>query len=44
MQWGPVPFFSKDGKPTYSTINARAESVRAKAINNVKNNAPELLA
>jgi putative SOS response-associated peptidase YedK len=31
MQWGLVPWFSKDGKPTYSTINARAESVRNSA-------------
>lgn len=25
MQWGLVPWFSKDGNTTYSTINARAE-------------------
>ena len=25
MQWGLVPWFSKDGKTSYSTINARAE-------------------
>jgi putative SOS response-associated peptidase YedK len=29
MQWGLVPYFSKDGKLSYSTINARAEGVRA---------------
>jgi putative SOS response-associated peptidase YedK len=31
MQWGLVPWFSKDGKPSYSTINARAESVQTNA-------------
>lgn len=27
MRWGLVPFWSKDGKAGYSTINARAETV-----------------
>ncbi len=27
-KWGLIPFFSKDGKSSYSTINARAETVR----------------
>ena len=31
MQWGLVPWFSRDGKPSYSTINARAEGVRSAA-------------
>ena len=31
MQWGLVPWFSKDGKPSYSTINARAEGVQTNA-------------
>src|SRR5262249_35088133 len=31
MAWGLVPWFSKDGKLTYSTINARAEGVRSNA-------------
>jgi putative SOS response-associated peptidase YedK len=31
MQWGLVPWFSKDGKTSYSTINARAENVRTNA-------------
>ena len=31
MQWGPIPWFSKDGKPSYSTINARAEGVQTAA-------------
>ena len=31
MQWGLVPWFSKDGKTSYSTINARAEGVRTNA-------------
>jgi len=31
MQWGLVPWFSKDGKISYSTINARAEGVRSNA-------------
>ena len=31
MQWGLVPWFSKDGKISYSTINARAEGVRTNA-------------
>jgi putative SOS response-associated peptidase YedK len=31
MQWGLVPWFSKDGKLSYSTINARAEGVRSNA-------------
>jgi putative SOS response-associated peptidase YedK len=31
MQWGLVPWFSKDGKPSFSTINARAEGVRTAA-------------
>jgi putative SOS response-associated peptidase YedK len=31
MQWGLIPWFSKDGKPSYSTINARAEGVQSAA-------------
>jgi putative SOS response-associated peptidase YedK len=31
MQWGLIPFFSKDGKPSYSTINARCEGVQTSA-------------
>jgi putative SOS response-associated peptidase YedK len=31
MTWGLVPWFSKDGKPSYSTINARAEGLRTAA-------------
>ena len=31
MQWGLVPWFSKDGKPSYSTINARAEGIQTAA-------------
>jgi putative SOS response-associated peptidase YedK len=31
MQWGLIPWFSKDGKPFYSTINARAEGIRTAA-------------
>ena len=31
MQWGLIPWFSKDGKPSYSTINARAEGIRTAA-------------
>jgi putative SOS response-associated peptidase YedK len=31
MTWGLIPWFSKDGKLTYSTINARAEGVRTNA-------------
>lgn len=31
MIWGLIPWFSKDGKLTYSTINVRAESVRTNA-------------
>lgn len=27
MRWGLIPFFAKDGKIAYSTINARAETV-----------------
>src|ERR1700721_420409 len=27
MRWGLVPFWSKDGKAGYSTINAKAETV-----------------
>jgi putative SOS response-associated peptidase YedK len=38
MQWGLIPWFSKDGKLTYSTINARAEGVQTN-----ENNAPDLL-
>jgi putative SOS response-associated peptidase YedK len=30
-QWGLVPWFSKDGKLSYSTITARAEGVRSNA-------------
>jgi putative SOS response-associated peptidase YedK len=30
MEWGLIPYFSKDGKAGYSTINARAETVREK--------------
>ena len=28
MKWGLVPFFSKDGKMSYATINARVEGVQ----------------
>lgn len=31
MRWGLVPFWSKDGKAGYSTINARAETVATSA-------------
>jgi hypothetical protein len=31
MQWGLIPWFSKQGKPSYSTINARAEGVQTNA-------------
>jgi putative SOS response-associated peptidase YedK len=31
MTWGLVPWFSKDSKPSYATINARAETVRTAA-------------
>jgi putative SOS response-associated peptidase YedK len=31
MTWGLIPWFSKDGKPSYSTINARAEGVQTAA-------------
>jgi putative SOS response-associated peptidase YedK len=31
MQWGLIPWFSKDGKPSYSTTNARAEGVQTAA-------------
>lgn len=30
LEWGLIPFFSKTGKSEYSTINARAETVREK--------------
>jgi len=30
MTWGLVPAWSKDGKPGYTTINARAETVDSK--------------
>ncbi len=32
MQWGLIPWFTKDGKPSYSTINARAEGVQTAAL------------
>jgi putative SOS response-associated peptidase YedK len=31
MTWGLIPWFSKDGKPSFSTINARAEGLRTAA-------------
>ncbi len=31
MSWGLIPWFSKDGKPSFSTINARAEGLRTAA-------------
>jgi putative SOS response-associated peptidase YedK len=31
MTWGLIPWFSKDGKTTYSTINARAEGIQTAA-------------
>jgi putative SOS response-associated peptidase YedK len=31
MEWGLVPFFSKDGKRSFTTFNARAEELRGKA-------------
>ncbi|MEZ5832572.1 MAG: SOS response-associated peptidase [Dongiaceae bacterium] len=30
MEWGLVPFFSKDGARSFTTFNARAEELRAK--------------
>jgi putative SOS response-associated peptidase YedK len=30
MEWGLVPFFSKDGKRSFTTFNARAEELRTK--------------
>lgn len=30
MQWGLIPFFSKDGVFSFSTFNARAEGIEAK--------------
>ena len=30
MRWGLVPVWSKDGKPEYNTINAKAETVDTK--------------
>jgi putative SOS response-associated peptidase YedK len=32
MQWGLILWFSKDGKLSYSTINARAEAVQSNAL------------
>jgi putative SOS response-associated peptidase YedK len=31
MTWGLILWLSKDGKPSYSTINARAEGLRTAA-------------
>ena len=31
MTWGLIPWFSKDGKLSYSTINARAEGIQTAA-------------
>jgi hypothetical protein len=31
LTWGLIPWFSKDGKPSFSTINARAEGLRTAA-------------
>ena len=31
MTWGLIPWFSKDGKPSFSTINARAEGLQTAA-------------
>ena len=31
LQWGLIPWFSKDGKLSYSTINARAEGLQTAA-------------
>lgn len=31
MTWGLIPWFSRDGKPTCSTINARAKGVQTAA-------------
>src|SRR4030095_663433 len=30
MEWGLIPFFSKDGVRTWNTFNARAEEVRTR--------------
>ena len=27
MRWGPVPFWSKDGEASFSTIDAKSETV-----------------
>jgi putative SOS response-associated peptidase YedK len=32
MRWGLVPFWSKDGKSIYSTINAKAETITTSAM------------
>ena len=31
MRWGLVPFWSKDSKPSYSTVNAKAETITVNA-------------
>jgi putative SOS response-associated peptidase YedK len=31
MRWGLVPFWSKDGKTNFGTINARAETITSRA-------------
>jgi putative SOS response-associated peptidase YedK len=30
MEWGLVPFFSKDGKRSFTTFNARGDELRSK--------------
>src|SRR5271170_6022622 len=32
MRWGLLPYFAKDAKPSYSTVNARSETVTTSAI------------
>src|SRR5271155_570441 len=32
MRWGLLPYFAKDAKPGYSTVNARAETVTTSAV------------
>jgi putative SOS response-associated peptidase YedK len=32
MRWGLVPFWSKDGKPAFDTVNARAETIPSSPI------------
>ena len=44
MRWGLIPYFSKHGKPSYSTIIARSEGVQSAALDSARTACERILA